>query len=410
MRPLPVIFLVLVVLMARTASVGAAESFIVRETFSISSFGKQVELKEGGGVEVVRFVGEDAFIKIQLPDGTETIVQVPASKLKRVESEKAPQVQSDDVASTKAGAEVTAESKSATESPGKLTLKEEDEGGKSWTGIPRCLIGDYLTLETESGKTELIKYKDLDRDSRYEVDKWKRSADHDLISQDTRIKPGAHIELIFTDLAPSRTHGQARIQVRIPEHYKEGQPAPFALLMGGGNGTDHYGKLTDFVDQKDYILAALPYPKEGPWPIVAINEGTSDTIVEYQQPMFEYLLQWLPETYPENRIVLGTSNGAHMIAVNSTSDWDEFTDFFSHYVLWEGGNSINRNFKELKRKKVCFGVGGKSQYREGNLYHGRTMENCGVEVDYIEAPEAGHGLDKEGVQLIRDWIAKNTQM
>jgi len=212
--------------------------------------------------------------------------------------------------------------------------------------------------------------------------------------------------LEFPELGPSRTSDPARIQIRIPEDYTPDHPVPLALYLGGGQGTDNGDALKNFVDPAQWVTVAFPYPQAVNTPLHAFKEGKSGDLIDFQKPMLERLQALLPNVDPKRRVVVGSSNGAHMIAIATCDGWKEFAEYFNAFVLHEGGGSGSWNFSAVRRKKVFILMGEKSEslkFSEGVV---AAAERSRLKPDVFVAPGEGHGMGAASREAIKEWIAK----
>jgi hypothetical protein len=118
-----------------------------------------------------------------------------------------------------------------------------------------------------------------------------------------------------------------------------------------------------------------------------------------------FLQALLPNTDPKRRVVIGISNGAHMIGAAVCDGWKEFSDSFSAFVLHEGGASVNHDFNALRRKDVLVAMGEKSEHRDFAEWVVGKMEEARFKPEVFVASGEGHGLGDAAREGIRAWIA-----
>jgi pimeloyl-ACP methyl ester carboxylesterase len=153
-------------------------------------------------------------------------------------------------------------------------------------------------------------------------------------------------------------------------------------------------------------VLALPYP-DGRLPRLAVDAGNDeiDDFWEFQQPMLERVIAMVPNISEEVRIAAGSSSGGHLVGSALDQKWRGFCDYFTGYVLHEGGHSEEMVFSGVRSShRVLVIYGEKSTAKEWQEYFMERFKRARGRTDYIEVPQAGHGLNGEGRRLIRDWI------
>ncbi len=392
------------VLAVGTLSPAAPTHQLIR-AYEATTGGQAVSLPAGTAVEVSSGDGKTAMVRHSLPGGSTTLLFIPSGYLKPLETLPAAAAPSASPAAVQAPRPViTATPPAVPQKPAGVRLSTKD--GKSSEGrILRVEKRHVVVLNVEGGAEDLI-LKDLDKPSQDLVERWKFQAGTKAPDPDPRVVPGKKLSLAFPELGASRSSDPAKIQIRIPENYQPGKPSPLALYLGGGDGTDNCDALNGFVDSKDWVLVAFPFPKNVSVPLHAYDEGKSGDLIKFQEPMLERLQALLPNTDPERRVVMGTSNGAHMIAIAACDGWKEFSKYFSAFVMHEGGGSQSWDFAALRRKSVFVLMGDQSASLGFSKSVVTNVKKANIKPDVFVAQGEGHGMGDASRAAIKDWIAK----
>lgn len=398
------LFILSLILAAGALSSAAPTHQLIR-TFEATTGGQAVSLPAGTTVEVSSGDSKTAMVRHSLPGGSTTLLFIPVGYLKPLEtpsSEAAPSASP--TAAEVPRSVVAATPVAAPPKPAGVRLATKD--GKSAEGRILRVEKRYVVVLNSEGCAEDLILKDLDKPSQDLVAKWKFQAGTKVPEPDPRVVPGKKISLMFPELGASRSSDPAKIQIRIPENYQPGKPSPLALYFGGGDGTDNCDSLNGFVDSKDWVLVAFPFPKNVSAPLHAYDEGKSGDLIEFQEPMLERLQALLPNTDPERRVVMGTSNGAHMIGIGACDGWKEFSKYFSAFVMHEGGGSESKDFGALRRKSVFVLMGDQSASLGFSKGVVTNVKKANIKPDVFIAQGEGHGMGDASRAAIKEWIAK----
>lgn len=195
---------------------------------------------------------------------------------------------------------------------------------------------------------------------------------------------------------------QRVFEVRIPEEYTPDKEMPLLVWFSPGSGSNSISSIPPIVDKTKFLLVALPYP-DNQLPRLAIEANTIDSFGDYERPMLEYMHYMIPNIDPKIKIAAGFSSGAHLVGSGLDRNWIGFTDFFTVYVLHEGGGSPSNTYKGVKSTHkilVTYGL-------QNNSY-GQTvvsnMKKSGIVPDVIKLPHTGHEMSQESIDAIRQWI------
>ncbi len=138
-----------------------------------------------------------------------------------------------------------------------------------------------------------------------------------------------------------------RCEIHIPATYEPGRDFPLLLWFSGGKGSCHVRSARDLVDFNEFVVVALPSP-EGRSARLAVKGGEIDAFWAYHAPMLEAVKQAVPNIDPELRLVGGSSNGAHIIGSGLSRDWRGFSDYFTAYILHEGGYALSKDYSRAR--------------------------------------------------------------
>jgi len=380
----------------------AAPTHRLAAPFEAKVGGQVVSLPAGAEVEVASDDGKIAMVRHALPGGATTLLFVPHSLLKTLAAPK-----NAVPASTPVPASSPQESQSpvapAVEKSAGVNLATLD--GKTFMGRILRLEKRHVVLLNASGEVEDVLLKELDNDSGSAVERWKFQSNGKRSEADPRLKPGNKFNLLFPELGASRSSDPAKIQIRIPENYQPDKPAPLALYFGGGEGTDNCDALKTLVDSSEWVLVAFPFPKDVTTPLHAYDEGKGGDLIKFQEPMLDRLQALLPNTDPQRRVVVGTSNGAHMIAIGACDGWKEFSDYFSAFVMHEGGGSESKDFSPLRKKAVFVLMGRQSTSLGFSERVVSNVKKARIKPDVFVAESEGHGMGDDSRAAIKEWIA-----
>lgn len=218
-----------------------------------------------------------------------------------------------------------------------------------------------------------------------------------------RIVPGEVLTLEFPELAPMHGDLPAACEVSVPKHYDPEKPVPLLVWFTGGKGSQRVEGARGLVDFDRFVVVALPYPNGHDMRKV-IKEGGMETVREYHRAMMARVTERVPNIDPQVRIVAGSSNGAHLIGTALSLEWAGFVDYFTLFVLHEGGSAASRKYPGAKDKRLLVIWGEKSEALKWQLWFNWSIGQPGALVSYHSVPEAGHGLNARGCGMIKAWI------
>ncbi|MGE9293244.1 MAG: hypothetical protein ACQKBW_06495 [Puniceicoccales bacterium] len=221
-------------------------------------------------------------------------------------------------------------------------------------------------------------------------------------AQEQRLAPGETLTLAFPQLPPMKDGQLTTCEVRLPDTYAPDRDFPLLVWFGGGHGSATVGGAVKLVDPATFIIVALPYP-EGRRPRVAVDEGTIDEFWDYLQPMLAAVQEKVPNISKSLRIAGGTSSGAHLVGSGICQRWPGFSDYFTAYILHEGGHAPGTDFTAAHGKPILVVYGEQSTAYPWQQRFNQRIRQSEARITYIDLPEAGHGLTEEGRQQIRAW-------
>lgn len=223
------------------------------------------------------------------------------------------------------------------------------------------------------------------------------------VAAEPAVVPGTVVTLEFPELA--KMHGElpASCEVSIPKNYDPAKPVPLLVWFTGGKGSNRVAGANGVVDFDRFAVVALPYP-HGHDMREMIVEGGMDNVKDYHAAMMARVKALLPNIDPQARIAAGSSNGAHLIGTALDLEWAGFGDYFTLFVLHEGGTAPTGKYPGAKGKRLLVIWGEKSEALKWQIWFNWRIGQPGALVSYHSVPEAGHGLEARGRKMIHDWI------
>jgi len=194
-------------------------------------------------------------------------------------------------------------------------------------------------------------------------------------------------------------------EARIPENYKVDKPVPLLVWFSPGGGSNRVSSIPPIVDFHEFLLVAIPYPSNK-LPRLAVKSGNIDSFWEYEEPMLEYVKTIVPNISKTVRIAGGFSSGAHLVGSGLDRDWLGFTDFFTGYVMHEGGYSPEMKFRGVRSNHKILVTYGLQNNSYGRVV-AREMKKSGVSPTVIKLAHTGHAMSQESIDAIREWIDIN---
>ncbi len=220
------------------------------------------------------------------------------------------------------------------------------------------------------------------------------------------IVPGTVVTLDFPELGEMHDHQPAACEVGIPATYAPGTPAPLFVWFGGGRGSNAVAGLSAMVDTERFVVVALPYPN-GHLPRLAAKEGKVDSYWDFHRVMLDRVKTLVPNIDPNLRLVAGTSSGGHYIAYGLDRAWSGFADYFTTFIIHEGGaQPLTNDLPNAKGKHMLVVYGEESTSIVYRGWLNWNLHRSGADATFIGVPKAGHGLNNDARQVIREWIEK----
>lgn len=218
-------------------------------------------------------------------------------------------------------------------------------------------------------------------------------------------EPGSPLSLLFPELAPMHDDLPAACGVSVPSSYDPARPVPLLVWFGGGKGSHDTGGARGLVDFDRFLVVSLPYPG-GKLPRLAAKDGSAeiDAHWAYQRVMLRRIQELVPNIDPALRLVAGTSSGGHLIAFGLDRGWEGFADYFTHFIVHEGGSKpLTHRFPGAKDKRLLVVYGEESDSLTWRTWFNWQVERSGARADIVGVPGSGHGLDDKARQVIRRW-------
>jgi len=194
-------------------------------------------------------------------------------------------------------------------------------------------------------------------------------------------------------------------ELRVPENYSEDKQIPIFVWFAPGNGSYSVKNVPPFIDFDEYFVLALPY-LDNQLPRIAIQNGYIDEFWDYDRPMFEYVIDLIPNLSEDIRIAAGYSSGAHFVGSALDRDWLGFTDFFTGYVIHEGGGAPDMTYKGIKPSHKILVTYGKSINSYGKLV-ADMMTQSHENISVYGIADTGHEINSQTISYIKNWIEEN---
>lgn len=225
------------------------------------------------------------------------------------------------------------------------------------------------------------------------------------MATESRVVPGETLTLNFPELGEMQDKLPAACEVSIPKNYDPDKSVPLFVWFGGGKGSHLVGGARGLVDFDRFVVVALPYPGGVLPRIAAQKDGPIDAHWAFQQPMLERVAKVVPNIDPHLRLVAGTSSGGHHIAYGIDRGWVGFADYFTAFIIHEGGaQPLTHRLPGAKGKRMLVLYGEETDSLAWRTWFNWNVERSGANATIIGIPGAAHGLDDDGRKAIREWI------
>jgi len=266
--------------------------------------------------------------------------------------------------------------------------------------------GDNVTIKLANGKTFTLGIATLSKaDQEYIRSKGSPSTPNTppLGKLDERIKPGATVKLDFPNLTPDRKGHPAALNMRIPDKYDPAKPVPIIVFLSGGDGSNSAGSCAALVDQTEFLMIGLPYPKGANNPAQSNMVGEFDDIWDYHKTMLDEIRKLVPNIDPKLRIVAGFSNGGH--AIDGMMSEKEFKEFFNAYVLIDGGVNAGR-YSGMSGNFAYVAWGSKSPNAGNSEKVAKSAKRGRMTTESHAMEDVGHAFPAEEKVLVKKWIVE----
>jgi len=217
------------------------------------------------------------------------------------------------------------------------------------------------------------------------------------------LTPGKILRLDIPDIGAEKPVKRV-CEMRIPENYKADKPVPLLVWFSPGGGSNSVGSVPHIVDFSEFLVVAIPYPNHK-LPRLAVKAGKEqiDSFWEYEKPMLEYVRDIVPNISESVRIAGGFSSGAHLVGSGLDRDWLGFTDFFTAYIMHEGGYAPDMTYQGVKDKHKILITYGLQNNSYGRVV-AREMKKAGINPTVKRLPHTGHNMSQESINAIREWV------
>lgn len=223
---------------------------------------------------------------------------------------------------------------------------------------------------------------------------------------DPRVRPKAEIYVPFPELGKSRTDEPMGMRIRIPGDYSPDRPVPLLVWLAGGDGTSRFNAAEALVDEEQFVLVGMNYPAALPEPRYAATQGKIDQIWAYHEKMLAKLQDMIPNLDPRLRVIVGFSNGAHVIGGCLAHQVDGLCHYFNVFVLIEGGNSDSFNYPQLPGRYFYIATGGTKEGRgpEFNAMLANYARKAGMKVEAHVMEGVGHDFPDSEQARVKSWL------
>lgn len=222
-------------------------------------------------------------------------------------------------------------------------------------------------------------------------------------AKEVKLKAGKTIKLKIHD---SYTNQDSICELRVPENYSKLEPTPIFVWFSPGKGSSSISSVPHFVNFEDYFILALPY-LDNQLPRLAIKDGTIDEFWDYDYTMLAYVINIIPNLSSNTRIAGGFSSGAHFVASGLDRDWAGFTDFFTGYIIHEGGYAPEMVYSGIKPSDKILVTYGASINSYGKLVAQMMSQEHKENLTVYAVPDTGHEITTQTTEYIKNWLDEN---
>jgi hypothetical protein len=181
---------------------------------------------------------------------------------------------------------------------------------------------------------------------------------------------------------------------------------PLLVWLAGGDGNDRFNAAMDLVNPEDFVLVGLNYPADPvSEPRIAARTGHIDQVWGYEEKMLARLQDMIPNIDPRLRVVVGFSNGAHIIG-GCLAQQVEGIEYFNVYVLIEGGISDKYDYPSLPGR-YYYAAWGDTKEGRGNDFGQMLAANARKAQMKVEAhpmPGIGHDFPDFEKVKVKAWL------
>lgn len=192
-------------------------------------------------------------------------------------------------------------------------------------------------------------------------------------------------------------------ELRVPDNYSKEKDMPLFVWFAPNKGSNKISKIPPFVDFKEFFILALPY-LDNSLPRIAIRDGYINDFWEYNKPMLEFVLEQIPNISSDVKIAGGFSSGAHYVASGLDMNWEGFTDFFTGYILHEGGYAPHMSYEGIYPSDEVLVTYGANVDDNPVKIVAEIMKQNHSKTTVYELPNTVHNITPETIAYIRSWV------
>lgn len=223
---------------------------------------------------------------------------------------------------------------------------------------------------------------------------------------DPRVRPKAEIYVPFPELGKSRTDEPMGMRIRIPGDYNPNRPVPLLVWLAGGDGTSRFNAAEKLVNEEQFVLVAMNYPAAVPQPAFATTQGRIGEIWDLHEKMLAKLQEMIPNIDPRLRVIVGFSNGAHVIGGSLSEQIDGLSHYFNVFVLIEGGDAKSFEYPALPGRYfyIASGATKDGDGKEFNMKLANAARKAGMKVEAHMMEGVGHDFPDSEQARVRSWL------
>lgn len=209
----------------------------------------------------------------------------------------------------------------------------------------------------------------------------------------------------YGDIRRNTAHATI-MSVFLPTNYTPKRKFPLLIFLGPEDGG--YGQnpavARQICQEKDFICVDLPqFRAPSPTPSLTISAEDAKFNWMLYQTMLAKLDTIVPNIDPDQRVIGGFSNGAHLTAGMIDETHGGAANAFSAFIFVEGGGRLV-NYKLLKDKPllVVYSAAPEKQARMHEIVD--MAKAAGVKITAHEMQQTRHAFPPEEYPAVRAWL------